>query len=98
VPESGDRPTDISFGLSPRINAVSRIQGDASFCVDLLTSRKVARKSSGRDTELATPVASLYKMFLSKWHKAERVDYPDRVIVLEDTQWPVGVLGLMAGK
>ncbi|PLZ98428.1 single-stranded-DNA-specific exonuclease RecJ, partial [Fischerella thermalis CCMEE 5196] len=31
--KSGDRPTDISFGLGPRINAVSRIQGDASFCV-----------------------------------------------------------------
>ncbi|MDB9326670.1 DHH family phosphoesterase, partial [Nodularia spumigena CS-590/02] len=36
---NGDRPTDISFGLGPRINAVSRIQGDASFCVELLTSR-----------------------------------------------------------
>ena len=38
---SGDRPTDISFGLGPRINAVSRIQGDAAFCVELLTSRDV---------------------------------------------------------
>ena len=28
---SGDRPTDISFGIGPRINAVSRIQGDAKF-------------------------------------------------------------------
>jgi len=26
---TGDRPTDISFGLGPRINAVSRIYGDA---------------------------------------------------------------------
>jgi osmotically-inducible protein OsmY len=39
--KSGDRPTDISFGLGPRINAVSRIQGDASFCVELLTSRDI---------------------------------------------------------
>ncbi|MGL5194966.1 MAG: single-stranded-DNA-specific exonuclease RecJ, partial [Chroococcales cyanobacterium] len=31
---SGDRPTDISFGIGPRINAVSRIKGDASFCVE----------------------------------------------------------------
>ncbi|MBD2018976.1 DHH family phosphoesterase, partial [Leptolyngbya sp. FACHB-36] len=36
---SGDRPTDISFGIGPRLNAVSRIQGDAHFCVELLTSR-----------------------------------------------------------
>jgi len=27
---AGDRPTDISFGLGPRINAVSRIHGDSS--------------------------------------------------------------------
>ena len=36
---NGDRPTDISFGLGPRINAVSRIHGDASFCVEVLTSQ-----------------------------------------------------------
>ncbi|MEO0769274.1 MAG: DHH family phosphoesterase, partial [Cyanobacteria bacterium J06649_4] len=40
---AGDRPTDISFGLGPRINAVSRIYGDASFCVELLTSTNVER-------------------------------------------------------
>jgi single-stranded-DNA-specific exonuclease len=40
---NGDRPTDISFGLGPRINAVSRIQGDASFCVELLTSQDEQR-------------------------------------------------------
>ncbi|NJN24082.1 MAG: single-stranded-DNA-specific exonuclease RecJ, partial [Acaryochloridaceae cyanobacterium RL_2_7] len=41
--KSGDRPTDISFGIGPRINAVSRIKGEASFCVELLTSRDVPR-------------------------------------------------------
>ena len=47
--KNGDRPTDISFGLGPRINAVSRIQGDARFCVELLTSSDQKRVS-----ELAT--------------------------------------------
>ena len=37
--KNGDRPMDISFGLGPRINAVSRIKGDASFCVECLRFR-----------------------------------------------------------
>ncbi|MEM1311803.1 MAG: DHH family phosphoesterase, partial [Cyanobacteria bacterium P01_H01_bin.153] len=36
---TGDRPSDVAFGIGPRINAVSRIHGDASFGVELLTSR-----------------------------------------------------------
>jgi single-stranded-DNA-specific exonuclease len=36
---AGDRPTDISFGIAPRINSISRIWGDVSNCVELLTSR-----------------------------------------------------------
>ena len=51
---SGDRPTDISFGLGPRINAVSRIQGDAPFCVELLTSKDKQRcEQLALETELA---------------------------------------------
>ena len=100
--KTGDRPTDISFGIGPRINAVSRIMGDASFCVELLTSRdpqncqKLAletelansrRKSLQK--EVAEDVAKkLNKLDLSTTH----------VIVLTDPQWPVGVLGLVAGQ
>jgi single-stranded-DNA-specific exonuclease len=36
---TGDRPSDISFGLGPRINALSRIHGEARDGVELLTSR-----------------------------------------------------------
>lgn len=42
--KSGDRATDISFGIGPRINAVSRIQGDAHFvssCSRVATSNAV---------------------------------------------------------
>ncbi len=100
--KTGDRPTDISFGIGPRINAVSRIMGDASFCVELLTSRdpqhcqKLAletelansrRKSLQK--EVAEDVAQkLTKLDLSTTH----------VIVLTDPQWSVGVLGLVAGQ
>ncbi|MEG4086425.1 DHH family phosphoesterase [Microcoleus sp. POL10_C6] len=99
---SGDRPTDISFGLGPRINAVSRIQGDASFCVELLTSR-----DKKRCDELAnlTEIANSRRKSLQKdvakdaANKLAKLDLSTTsVIVLSDPQWPVGVLGLVAGQ
>lgn len=99
---SGDRPTDISFGLGPRINAVSRIQGDASFCVELLTSRDVKRcYQLAEDTELAnTRRKSLQKDVQQQVAaKLNQLDLSTtNVIVLEDPQWAVGVLGLVAGQ
>ena len=99
---SGDRPTDISFGLGPRINAVSRIQGDASFCVELLTSKNVERVNQlAEETELAnTRRKSLQKDVQQQVNDLlERMDLSTTsVIVLEDPQWAVGVLGLVAGQ
>ena len=100
--KTGDRPTDISFGIGPRINAVSRIMGDASFCVELLTSRdpqhsqqlaKLTELANDRrkslEKEVVEDVAQkLAKLDLSTTH----------VIVLRDPQWPIGVLGLVAGQ
>ncbi len=99
---SGDRPMDISFGLGPRINAVSRIQGDASFCVELLTSRDPKRcQQLALETELAnTRRKSLQKDVTEQVKKKlERIDLSTTsAIVLEDPQWQSGVLGLVAGK
>ncbi|MBP5971315.1 single-stranded-DNA-specific exonuclease RecJ [Brasilonema sp. CT11] len=100
--KSGDRPTDISFGLGPRINAVSRIQGDASFCVELLTSRAQERvKELAEVTELAnTRRKSLQKDVAGQVaQKLSKMDLSTTsVIVLEDPQWAIGVLGLVAGQ
>ncbi|MCF4968902.1 single-stranded-DNA-specific exonuclease RecJ [Nostoc sp. CMAA1605] len=100
--KSGDRPTDISFGLGPRINAVSRIQGDASFCVELLTSRDIKRCSELAEvTELANARRkSLQKDVQTQVNqKLSQLDLSTTsVIVLEDSQWPAGVLGLVAGQ
>jgi len=99
---AGDRPTDISFGIGPRINAVSRIQGDASFCVELLTSRDEARcrelateaelannRRKGLQRQVATAVEEqLARLDLSTTN----------AIVLADPQWHAGVLGLVAGQ
>ena len=99
---NGDRPTDISFGLGPRINAVSRIHGDASFCVELLTSRDRDRCSQlAEEAELAnTRRKSLQKDTIKQvTKKLQQLDLSTTsVIVLEDPQWQGGVLGLAAGQ
>lgn len=99
---NGDRPTDISYGLGPRINAVSRIYGDASFCVELLTSRAPKRCSQlAEEAELAnTRRKSLQKDTLKQVKKKlQQLDLSTTsVIVLEDPQWQGGVLGLAAGQ
>ncbi|OBQ10080.1 MAG: single-stranded-DNA-specific exonuclease RecJ [Anabaena sp. LE011-02] len=100
--KSGDRPTDISFGLGPRINAVSRIHGDASFCVELLTSRDMQRcQQLAEETELANSRRkSLQKDVQAQvTKKLNQLDLSTTsVIVLEDPQWAGGVLGLVAGQ
>lgn len=99
---TGDRPTDISFGIGPRINAISRIYGDAHFCVDLLTSTDadLCRKLA-EDTEMA----NLRRKALQRdvvnqvtVRLAELDVSTTEVIVLVDAQWPVGILGLVAGQ
>lgn len=99
---NGDRPTDISFGLGPRINAVSRIQGDASFCVELLTSHDEQRTEQlALETELANTRRKALQKDVTQQVKNKLVQLDlstTSVIVLEDSQWPVGVLGLVAGQ
>ncbi|MDY6784569.1 MAG: single-stranded-DNA-specific exonuclease RecJ [Cyanobacteriota bacterium] len=99
---TGDRPTDISFGLGPRINAVSRIHGDAHFCVELLTSRDAQRcHELAMETELANARRKELQKNVEKSvkQKLQQVDIStSSVIVLEDGQWSGGVLGLVAGQ
>ncbi len=99
---SGDRPTDISFGLGPRINAVSRIQGDAHFCVELLTSQDVDRcHILAEQTELANARRKALQQDIYKLAKAqaEKLDLSTTyVLVLWDEQWDPGVLGLVASQ
>ncbi len=99
---AGDRPTDISFGLGPRINAVSRIYGDASFCVELLTSKDPERcRELAEKAELANARRKALQndVLQQVTHQLENQDLSTAgMIVLCDAQWPVGVLGLVAGQ
>jgi single-stranded-DNA-specific exonuclease len=99
---AGDRPSDVAFGLGPRINAVSRIHGDARFGVELLTSRDRSRaeqlaleaelantrRKELQATVLAQATAKLAQLYLST----------TQVIILSDPQWSPGVLGLVASQ
>ncbi len=99
---AGDRPTDISFGIGPRINAVSRIYGDASFCVELLTSKDAERcRVLAEKAELANARRKALQndVLQQVIRQLEARDLSTMgVIVLCDAQWPVGVLGLVAGQ
>lgn len=99
---SGNRPTDISFGLGPRINAVSRIQGEADFCIELLTSQdKLLCSHLAEATELAnTRRKALQNEVMQEVNRAiGQLDLSTTsVIVLADPNWAPGVLGLVAGQ
>ncbi|MGB7056321.1 MAG: single-stranded-DNA-specific exonuclease RecJ [Geitlerinemataceae cyanobacterium] len=99
---TGDRPTDISFGIGPRINAVSRIQGDASFCVELLTRRDPQQcHPLAQETELANTRRQSLQRDVARLvrDKLSQLDLSTtNVIVLTDPQWQVGVLGLVASQ
>ncbi|MGD1805181.1 single-stranded-DNA-specific exonuclease RecJ, partial [Dapis sp. BLCC M126] len=100
--KTGDRPTDISFGIGPRINAVSRIMGDSGFCVELLTSRDPQHcQQLAIETELANSRRKSLQREVAEdvSQKLTKLDLSTtHVIVLTDPQWPVGVLGLVAGQ
>jgi len=98
----GDRPTDIAFGLGPRINAASRVLGDASFCIELLTGREPqschalaerADLANTRRKELQRTIASDVRRKLAHCDLSTTA-----AIVLEDPQWASGLLGLVAGQ
>ncbi|AFZ48290.1 putative exonuclease, RecJ [Cyanobacterium stanieri PCC 7202] len=97
---NGDRPMDISFGIAPRINAVSRIHGDASFCVKLLTTKdtKEAVTLAQQTEEANLNRKELQQRVLQQARKKiEDLDLSTTaVIVLDDNQWETGVLGLVA--
>jgi single-stranded-DNA-specific exonuclease len=100
--KTGDRPTDISFGIGPRINAVSRIHGDASFCIELLTSRDYSRcQTLAQQAEAANTRRKEIQNIVVQQAKnqAEKLDLSTTgVLILRDPQWQGGVLGLVANQ
>jgi len=99
---AGDRAIDISFGIAPRLNSISRVWGNVRLCVELLTSNDpqrckelvaLAETANSRRKELEEQVAKLVQERVSALN-LERMG----VIVVADPQWEGGVLGLAASK
>jgi len=99
---SGDRPSDISFGIGPRINAVSRVMGDTRMAVELLTSRDRYRcQALAEQVELLnTRRKGLQKTILEAVkQKLALLDWSTSpALILAEVGWPAGLLGLVAGQ
>ncbi len=99
---AGDRPTDISFGIAPRINSISRIWGDVRKCVELLTSndRKRCQELVNLAEQANTQRKALQKkIFAQAQSKISQIDLSTTgILVLADEAWDVGILGLVAGQ
>ncbi len=100
--QAGDRPIDISFGIAPRLNSVSRIWGDVDKCVDLLTSD---------DPKTCEQLVAMAELANSKRKELQKQIYEQvkqrilqldlcttGVIVVADPEWSVGLLGLAASS
>ncbi len=99
---TGDRPSDISFGLGPRINALSRIHGEARDGVELLTSQDpeqaIALAESAEWTNVCRKEVQQQVMREAEAQVARLDLEAHPVLVLSNPQWDVGVLGLVASQ
>ena len=91
---------DIAFGIAPRINAAGRME-DAKLALDLCLSEDpqecaaMARRLDEQNRSRQAAVAAALEQ------AEERVDeIPDDApaIVVGDPSWPMGIVGLVAGK
>lgn len=100
-PESGVNTQTVSFGIAPRLNAAGRL-GDASICVELLTTR-----SYRRALDLAKQLESMNserqeierEILESALPQAQaQVDAMRKILLVAGVDWPRGVLGIVASR
>ncbi|URR34972.1 single-stranded-DNA-specific exonuclease RecJ [Thermosynechococcus sp. HN-54] len=96
------RQREISFTVAPRLNAVSRIQGDVRSLITLLTTqdwrqaRQLARHIEKVNAERQRRQKEIAKMAHAK---VAQLDLSaTRVILLTDDSWPLSLLGLVANE
>lgn len=100
-PESQVNTQTVSYGIAPRLNAAGRI-GDASICVELLTTRsyqralELAETLDGMNRRRQEVERGILGEVLSK---AEAEVARDRkVLLIAGVDWPGGVLGIVASR
>ncbi|HIK25917.1 MAG TPA: single-stranded-DNA-specific exonuclease RecJ [Thermosynechococcus sp. M46_R2017_013] len=94
------RQREISFSLAPRLNAVSRIEGDVRPLITLLTTKdeREARRLAQRIEQINRERQQRQKEIAKLAHaKVAELDLStSRVILLTDDSWPLSLLGLVA--
>src|SRR5699024_370256 len=100
-PEAEITTQTVSYRIAPRLNAAGRV-GDASICVDLLTTRSYQR---------ALELAEKLDRMNSRRQQIERgilddaltqaeaqADQARKVLLVAGVDWPGGVLGIVASR
>ncbi|WP_448514673.1 single-stranded-DNA-specific exonuclease RecJ [Parathermosynechococcus lividus] len=98
----GNRVTDISFGIGPRINAVSRVAGNVKPLIELLTTLdpQHAQNIANAVEQANNSRRQLQGAIATEAHKkVAQLDLSTaRVIVLTDENWSAGILGIVANE
>ncbi|MFW5967749.1 MAG: single-stranded-DNA-specific exonuclease RecJ [Persicimonas sp.] len=91
----------VSYGIAPRLNAAGRL-GDASMCVELLTTRdygralELAERLEALNAERRDIEGRIYQAALER--ASEQVERDCRVLLVAGVEWPRGVLGIVASR
>ncbi|MFN2452183.1 MAG: single-stranded-DNA-specific exonuclease RecJ [Candidatus Dormibacteria bacterium] len=94
------RASDLAFGIGPRINAAGRME-DARLALDLLLAddAEVARELAARlNTQNATRQRAVAEALADAERQVAELADDLPAIVLGDAAWPMGIVGLVAGR
>ncbi len=90
---------DIGFMVTPRLNAASRMD-DPMRAFELLSTEDVAEAGKLADhlSKINDERKSIVTSIMREVHKKFETREINEVIVIGNTEWKIGVLGLVAGK
>ena len=90
---------DIGFGIAPRLNSASRMDNPIEAFYLLATKDElVANEKAAFLEKLNTSRKENVAVFMKKAHKLASTRLDKKVLVLGDSEWSPGVLGLIASK
>jgi single-stranded-DNA-specific exonuclease len=94
------RGTDIAFAVGPRINAAGRME-DARLALDLCLSDdpdESERLAAELDTQNRLRQQAVATALAQAEEQVAEIDEDAAAIVLGDPGWPMGIVGLVAGR
>ncbi len=94
------RGTDVAFAVGPRINAAGRME-DARLALELCLSDdpdEAARLAADLDTQNRLRQQAVAVALAQAEEQVAAIDDSAAAIVLGDPGWPMGIVGLVAGR